>query len=205
MSFQSDDHDAEYFYWLGKFIFSFAGVESGLNAQISTLIFAGLAESKNASTLPKALIGVQTMEAAKTTLKRILRALSYPESVIDGLQPLFAHLGQIQLMRNRIVHLGAWGEGPYKQVHEAIGSDGTGESLYISVQTLKDMVDDLQRIPQRISWVIDPSLKPINRPELADHISYVMGPWRFNPTTPRISPEDMYDFWAELFPPPALD
>jgi hypothetical protein len=205
MSFQSDDRDAEYFYWLGKFIFSFAGVESGLNAQISLLTFQGLAESKNASTLPKALIGVQTMEAAKTTLKRVLRALSYPESVIEGLQPLFAHLGHIQIMRNCIVHLGAWGEGPYKRVHDAIRSSDTGDTLYISVQTLKDMVDDLDRIPQRISWVINPSLKQSLPLALADHIKHVMGPWRFNPTIPRVPPEDIHDFWAELFPPPKID
>lgn len=205
MSFQSDDRDAEYFYWLGKFIFSFSRVESDINAKISWLSFQALAESKNASTLPKALIGVQTMEAAKTMLKRILRALSYPESAIDGLQPLFAHLGHIQSMRNGIVHLGAWGEGPYKRVHDAIRSSDTGDTLYISVRTLKDMVDDLDRIPPRISWVIDPSLKQTHTPELTDHINYVMGPWRFNPTIPKKPPEDIHDFWDELFPPPKID
>lgn len=92
-----------YFYVLGEFYNAYTGVEHHLVCCIKNTLSKEMRDEKN-EWLINAVVGPMRMSQAKDTLKRIFRLQKVPAERKRLLDQLFAHLGEIEWLRNRLAH-----------------------------------------------------------------------------------------------------
>lgn len=94
---------AEYFLALGEFNNAYTGVEHHLTCCIKNTISREMKDDRS-EWLINATIGGMRMAAAKDTIKRILRVQKATEGRRKLVDKMFAHLGDIEWLRNRLAH-----------------------------------------------------------------------------------------------------
>ena len=92
-----------YFLALGEFNNAFTGVEHLLTCCVKNTLSREMRDDRN-EWLVNAIVGSMRMSPAKDTVKRILRVQGAPVARRLFVDKVFAHLGDIQWLRDRIAH-----------------------------------------------------------------------------------------------------
>jgi hypothetical protein len=98
-----EDRYGEYWAWLGKFTHEFSRVERLLQTLLR--VKSGVSES-----VGRAIFSDLRMQASKDAVNRICDALGDAETK-ERLKPAFDQLGEINAVRNNLVHWGAVHDG----------------------------------------------------------------------------------------------
>jgi hypothetical protein len=194
-----------YYYALGRFIHMFARFEDSLNASINSFIGARVTPRQpHDHRVVKAATGGQRLAPARDTLKRLFKVTIPLEPTAEQqtwfkardaeFKRIFDHVGEIHYLRDRIAHNGA--------VPDMTNKDGwfytanlitvrdfdQANLVYFKPQTLLNMADDLERIPDLISRLTDPDIFNGLEQQFNCDPSYqasqarLCAPWRHKPS-----------------------
>jgi hypothetical protein len=163
-------------YWaaLGKFVHLFSGVEALLQALVFKL--AGVSDE-----IGKAMFPGLRVDVAKDVINRLLDAKG-DVAAKERLREPFAQLGQINAVRNNLIHWGAQDTGNGLQVsNERIAHTKEKLRRYtVSAEMLADMREDLATIEWSILRETIPAeyIRGFDAKAVA---SFAQRPWRYTP------------------------
>ncbi len=213
---QLDELYAEYYLTFGRFMHVFGSTESSLSSQLQisvlSLVYPGypLRQEEELNTQEERqaqararLLGIAAVKAVtagsrlaqmKDTFKRLLRIKKSAADDAAEIDMVFAHLGEIQFVRNCLVHNAA-----YMDMKENIGwfkssnvknvkEHEKQETISFSLAMLTAMTNDLFWVSQRVSHAM--------QPEFYEHIGKMnesatwiderriirARPWHYDPT-----------------------
>jgi hypothetical protein len=183
----SDELQDAYFLALGRFIDSYGRTESVLALYLSRFVARAFGDDSNEGlTLTRVLLGSQRTKELSDTLKRLLRVTGAAEERQETLAKALSHLGEIQMLRDRIVHQSAspeFHEGKWavrNSNHNQIRENSQLEELYFTIEDMDDMSADLWLLQVKVRMALFPEL--VITPEPNTLMKYAQQPWRYKPS-----------------------
>jgi hypothetical protein len=166
-----------YYHALGRMMHNFACVEDILNTAVSTFVFnpSPYVEGPDMDwyrTLDaiKAVTGGMRIAVLRDALKRLLRVHKASKKSRDEIAFVFAQLGEIQYMRDRLAHNAAvpmppFGSGLYSTNNLSTASEFEKfDEILFTTSMLDNMADDLAEIPFFIHQALYPERwRPVRR------------------------------------------
>ncbi|MDB5799182.1 MAG: hypothetical protein JWL63_121 [Rhodocyclales bacterium] len=143
----------------------------------------------------RAVLGSMRLKPMKDSFNRLLSVTNADDAVTAELDRIFAHLGDIQSIRDRLAHNGATPDMRnkenwfYTSDHLTQNLQEKSSTIYFKANTLLDMARDLTVIPDLIFNVFNPDIRKAmdndpaaQTPEIKAHLTDVRGPFRYKST-----------------------
>ena len=155
---EKDPRWLTYYEPLGRFYHAFTDVEHQLACMVGNVVSDGTGGVK--FEVSKAVLGGMRMAALRDTVKRLLRVFEASGAEIAAIDKVFAQLGDIQFLRDRLAHHwtrpmesdGMWRNDDFANVRELSKS----QKFTFHISALTAATEDLESI----KWYIDPLFEP---------------------------------------------
>lgn len=148
---------AAYFAKLGRFYHAYTDLEHQLTCGVTLVVTEGR-EHGPAYNTAIAVLGGMRMSPLKDTTKRLLRILRVPQERKEAVDTIFAHLGDIQFLRDRLAHHmtrqieerpGVWINDDYAAIREFDKS----KKLEFELSALDAATSDLEIIKMLVDGI----------------------------------------------------
>lgn len=173
---------------LGRLNHSYTSVEVFLAQIIAVLMAAGTHSREHAMMILAMLTGGR-MKPLKDAVNRILRAANAPADQRQRVSEVFAQLGHIQFLRDRLAHNETrLVDGAAKPLFESLDSSLSKdpaqlESIIFETNALHAAADDLDQILIFTAVIFEEQLELIGYPPHQDKASTIaLDAWQYKPT-----------------------
>jgi hypothetical protein len=173
-----------YYANLGKMVHMFGRAEDSLSALIQIYANAQMAPKRPQDfLLLRAAVVRRGLQENKELLMRMLRASGAPEEMRVEVTRILDHFGEVQRVRNLLVHGGAYGTLGWLATSNDHTTPELGKAKGFSfrVEVLDHMARDLEIIPMLLQWAVFPDTTQSSSEVLA-YMRECQGPWKFSPT-----------------------
>lgn len=140
----------------------------------------------------RAVLGSMRLKPMKDSFNRLLSVTNADAEVTAELERIFAHLGDIQSLRDRLAHNGATPDMRnkenwfYTSDHHTQNLQEKTSTIYFKASTLLNMARDLTVIPDLIFDVFNPEIRRsvdeepmMQTPVMKAHFTDVRGPFKY--------------------------
>lgn len=162
----------------GEFFYVYTDVEHYLNVIIRRVAFKHTVDEPESKRLIAAVTGGSRMSPAKDTMKRIMRVLKADKGTRVHVDGLFAQLGHIQWLRDRLAHnLTEIEQGPpfFNFDFALIREVDRAEDVAFGIEAIEAAVEDLHFIGGEL-LSLDEALLPTGKPRPFRPLA-----WRYKP------------------------
>ena len=193
---------------LGRLNHSYTDVEVMLAEAIATLLALGTESRKHANMI-LAVTSTGRMKHLKDTTNRILKAGQATQEQFERIKPVFAHLGEIQFLRDKLAHNETHlvkGSDPPVFENRPPMSDADGHSIVFAASALDAAADDLEEIFPFIALLFEDQLLLLGRPIVPPPKPFELEPWLYKPAMlTRCRRKSDGSHLARFCPPPASE
>lgn len=143
----------------------------------------------------RAVLGSMRIKQLKDTFGRLLVVTNAPVESTKEVERIFAHLSEVQSLRDRLAHNGATPDMRnkegwfYTSDHHTQNLEEKWSIVYFKASTLLDMARDLNVIPGLLFDLFNPEIRAavdrepsMQSPEMLAYQADVRGPFKFKPS-----------------------
>lgn len=178
----------EYYLALGEFHHSYTDLEHELTCIVRNVVTEGMQKHRHVAAV-SAVLGGLRMAPARDTIKRLMRVLGMSREEREAVDKAFAHLGEIQFLRDRLAHHftthddnrpGTWVNDDFAGVRE-LSKWTTIEFTHL---TLRAATADLRAIKVYLDGLFCQHITPLPGINLPPFDLNAFPAWQYKPVVP---------------------